>query len=33
MAAFGTPEAVIRHPENPRLAAFLGRFHAAALPG
>ncbi len=29
MAAFGTPEAVIRHPDNPRLTAFLSRFHAA----
>ena len=32
MAEYGTPDEVIRHPRNPRLTAFLGRFHAAALP-
>lgn len=28
LAAIGTPEAIVRRPENPRLVAFLDRFHA-----
>ena len=32
MAEFGPPAEVIVRPRNPRLASFLGRFHAAAAP-
>ncbi len=28
LAAIGTPDAIVRRPENPRLTAFLERFHA-----
>ena len=28
LAAIGTPEAIVRRPDNPRLVAFLDRFHA-----
>ena len=32
LAAIGSPEAILRRPENPRLAAFLERFHAGLRP-